>query len=176
MTPAAGAALGRRAEGCDSRPESRNDRRGRHGSHLQGERAGRGIPLHGPYGVLRLGVRRRAADDDVQRSAQGRTRHCGAHPGLGRQRVDQTKKASSRSRAALRHALIQDFSVREPRIAALSLDPHAGDGGLIGQEEEQIIAPAIQAAFAETDSRVRAFPRRRILRRRGLSGNTTPYW
>ena len=50
---------------------------------------------------------------------------------------------------ALRHALIQDFSVREPRIAVLSLNPHAGDGGLIGQEEEQIIAPAIQAAFAE---------------------------
>ena len=51
---------------------------------------------------------------------------------------------------ALRHALIQDFSVREPRIAVLSLNPHAGDGGLIGQEEEQIIAPAIQAAFADS--------------------------
>ena len=46
----------------------------------------------------------------------------------------------------LRQSLIQDFSVREPRIAVLSLNPHAGDGGLIGSEEKEIIVPAIQAA------------------------------
>ena len=36
--------------------------------------------------------------------------------------------------------------MREPRIAVLSLNPHAGDGGLIGSEEKEIIVPAIQAA------------------------------
>lgn len=46
----------------------------------------------------------------------------------------------------LRQSLIQDFSVREPRIAVLSLNPHAGDGGLIGSEEKDIIVPAIQEA------------------------------
>ena len=44
---------------------------------------------------------------------------------------------------ALRHTLKQDFGVVEPRIAVLSLNPHAGDGGLLGSEEESIIRPAI---------------------------------
>lgn len=37
----------------------------------------------------------------------------------------------------------------QPRIAVLSLNPHCGEGGLFGNEEEQIIIPAIQAAQAE---------------------------
>ena len=37
-----------------------------------------------------------------------------------------------------------DFGIGAPRIAVLSLNPHAGDNGLIGQEEEEIIIPAIQ--------------------------------
>ena len=47
------------------------------------------------------------------------------------------------SLVALRHTLKQDFGVVEPRIAVLSLNPHAGDGGLLGSEEENIIRPAI---------------------------------
>lgn len=47
---------------------------------------------------------------------------------------------------ALRQTLKQDFGVVEPRIAVLSLNPHAGDGGLLGSEEEQIIRPAVQEA------------------------------
>ena len=47
------------------------------------------------------------------------------------------------SLVALRHTLKQDFGVVEPRIAVLSLNPHAGDGGLLGTEEQEIIRPAI---------------------------------
>ena len=47
------------------------------------------------------------------------------------------------SLVALRHTLKQDFGIVEPRIAVLSLNPHAGDGGLLGSEEESIIRPAI---------------------------------
>ena len=47
------------------------------------------------------------------------------------------------SLVALRQTLKQDFGVVEPRIAVLSLNPHAGDGGLLGSEEENIIRPAI---------------------------------
>jgi 4-hydroxythreonine-4-phosphate dehydrogenase len=43
-------------------------------------------------------------------------------------------------------ALIRDFGVDKPRIAVLGLNPHAGDGGEIGKEEETIIAPAIEDA------------------------------
>ena len=50
------------------------------------------------------------------------------------------------SLVALRQTLKQDFGVVEPRIAVLSLNPHAGDGGLLGSEEEQIIRPAVQEA------------------------------
>lgn len=49
----------------------------------------------------------------------------------------------------LRSSLIRDFSVREPRIAVLALNPHAGDGGVIGTEEREIITPAIRTAFSE---------------------------
>lgn len=38
-----------------------------------------------------------------------------------------------------------DFGIGAPRIAVLSLNPHAGDGGVIGNEEESIINPAIKA-------------------------------
>ena len=41
-------------------------------------------------------------------------------------------------------SLLVDFGVRTPRIAVLGLNPHAGDQGLIGKEEEQIISPAIR--------------------------------
>jgi 4-hydroxy-L-threonine phosphate dehydrogenase PdxA len=46
----------------------------------------------------------------------------------------------------LNQSLLQDFGIRSPRIAILGLNPHAGDEGLIGQEESQIIKPAIDKA------------------------------
>lgn len=48
--------------------------------------------------------------------------------------------------AAIRfnNSLKRDFRVRRPRIAILSLNPHAGENGLLGSEEKEIIIPAIQ--------------------------------
>lgn len=46
----------------------------------------------------------------------------------------------------LNDALIRNFTVHYPRIAVLALNPHAGDAGLLGKEEEEIIIPAIQEA------------------------------
>ena len=42
-----------------------------------------------------------------------------------------------------------DFDISAPRIAVLSLNPHAGDEGLLGREEQEIITPAIQAMRAK---------------------------
>jgi 4-hydroxythreonine-4-phosphate dehydrogenase len=39
--------------------------------------------------------------------------------------------------------LIGDFGIARPRIAVTGLNPHAGEGGLIGREEIEVIAPAI---------------------------------
>jgi 4-hydroxythreonine-4-phosphate dehydrogenase len=48
--------------------------------------------------------------------------------------------------AVLNETLMNDFSCRKPRIAVLALNPHAGDNGLIGEEETHIIRPAIAKA------------------------------
>lgn len=46
----------------------------------------------------------------------------------------------------LHQSLKQDFSIRAPKIAVLGLNPHAGDNGLLGNEENDIIIPAINKA------------------------------
>ena len=43
-------------------------------------------------------------------------------------------------------SLREDFGILRPRIAVLSLNPHAGDNGLIGNEEVSVIKPAIEEA------------------------------
>lgn len=45
---------------------------------------------------------------------------------------------------SLNHSLKRDFKVDIPRIAVLGLNPHAGENGLLGKEEQEIIAPAIK--------------------------------
>ena len=49
----------------------------------------------------------------------------------------------------LRRSLVEDFGIVEPRIAVMALNPHAGDGGLLGHEEQEIIKPAIVEAFQQ---------------------------
>lgn len=51
-------------------------------------------------------------------------------------------------------SLRRDFAVYNPRIAVLALNPHAGDDGLLGAEERDIITPAITKA---RESRIMAF-------------------
>lgn len=47
------------------------------------------------------------------------------------------------------NALYKRFGLKEPRIAVAGLNPHAGEGGMFGDEEENIIAPAIHLAKKE---------------------------
>lgn len=60
-----------------------------------------------------------------------------------------TKERIVRDLNTLRRALIEDFGIVEPRIAVMALNPHAGDGGLLGREEQEIIRPAIVEAFSK---------------------------
>lgn len=46
----------------------------------------------------------------------------------------------------IQQSLATDFGITKPRIAVLGLNPHAGDDGLVGSEEETIIKPAIKEA------------------------------
>jgi len=57
-----------------------------------------------------------------------------------------SKEKIVRKLQLMNHSLIEDFGIDQPRIAVLGLNPHAGDGGVIGNEEMNIILPAIQEA------------------------------
>ncbi len=54
----------------------------------------------------------------------------------------------ARARAVLR-GLQRGFGIADPRLAVAGLNPHAGEGGQLGREEIEIIAPAIAALAAE---------------------------
>src|SRR5207244_9295304 len=54
----------------------------------------------------------------------------------------------ARGRAALR-GLQRNFGIAEPHLAVSGLNPHSGEGGQLGREEIEIIAPAIAALAAE---------------------------
>lgn len=57
-----------------------------------------------------------------------------------------TKEAILSKLNIIHKSLQKDFGISRPRIAVLGLNPHAGDEGLIGNEEETIIKPAIKEA------------------------------
>ncbi|HEY9123243.1 MAG TPA: 4-hydroxythreonine-4-phosphate dehydrogenase PdxA [Bacteroidales bacterium] len=46
----------------------------------------------------------------------------------------------------MQSSLIKDFCITNPKIAVLSLNPHAGDKGVIGKEDDTVLIPAIEAA------------------------------
>ena len=61
-----------------------------------------------------------------------------------------TKENILRKLAVMNHSLKRDFGIRKPRIAVLGLNPHAGDNGVIGNEDAEIIAPAVKEAAAKS--------------------------
>ncbi|UCH83183.1 MAG: 4-hydroxythreonine-4-phosphate dehydrogenase PdxA [Candidatus Latescibacterota bacterium] len=65
--------------------------------------------------------------------------------------LDRVCKNLSRAKilsglTAVARALERDFGIDRPRIAVAGLNPHAGDGGLVGREEIEVIEPAIKRA------------------------------
>ncbi len=57
-----------------------------------------------------------------------------------------SKEAIISKLQVINNSLKRDFNINKPRIAVLGLNPHAGDEGLIGKEEEEIIKPAVKEA------------------------------
>lgn len=47
----------------------------------------------------------------------------------------------------IQNSLRSDFNIRKPKIAVLGLNPHSGDKGVIGKEDEEVIIPAVKKAF-----------------------------
>jgi len=69
-----------------------------------------------------------------------------------------TTEAILKKLRIMNKSLIQDFKIRKPKIAVLALNPHAGDNGLIGREEIEIIIPAIEKAKAENILAIGPYP------------------
>jgi 4-hydroxythreonine-4-phosphate dehydrogenase len=59
-----------------------------------------------------------------------------------------TRDAVTRTVLILATALVREFAIALPRIAVCGLNPHAGEGGHLGREDLDIIAPAVEAARA----------------------------
>ena len=60
-----------------------------------------------------------------------------------------TTESILRKLRIMKASLERDFGIADPKIAVLGLNPHCGDGGLLGHEEQNVILPAVQAAQAE---------------------------
>ncbi|WP_163398387.1 4-hydroxythreonine-4-phosphate dehydrogenase PdxA [Flavobacterium fluviatile] len=58
-----------------------------------------------------------------------------------------TEELITRKIETIKKSLIQDFSIVRPKIAVLSLNPHAGDGGVIGKEDDLVLKPALKKIF-----------------------------
>lgn len=74
--------------------------------------------------------------------------HVSTHVSL-RQAIERVKKPRILTVTRLAHRALKAMGIREPRIAVAGLNPHAGEGGLFGEEEITEITPAIQEARAE---------------------------
>lgn len=60
-----------------------------------------------------------------------------------------TEDLISKKVKILEKSLIQDFSIVRPKIAVLGLNPHCGDDGVIGDEDDKVLRPAISKLFEQ---------------------------
>lgn len=58
-----------------------------------------------------------------------------------------TEKLITQKVETLNKSLVQDFSINKPKIAVLGLNPHAGDNGVIGKEDDEVIKPTVKKLF-----------------------------
>jgi 4-hydroxythreonine-4-phosphate dehydrogenase len=103
-------------------------------------RAGFAFPGHTEMLASRLGVR-----DVVMLFAGPRLKVALAtvHVALGEVARTLTSDGLRTTLAIVARALVADFAIAEPRIGVVGLNPHAGEGGLLGTEDRDVIAPAL---------------------------------
>ncbi|MBE0585174.1 MAG: 4-hydroxythreonine-4-phosphate dehydrogenase PdxA, partial [Desulfofustis sp.] len=77
-----------------------------------------------------------------------RVTHVSTHVSL-REACDRVKKARIVKVIELTAATLRQLGIEQPRIAVAGLNPHCGEGGLFGTEDQTEIAPAVAAAVAE---------------------------
>ena len=55
-----------------------------------------------------------------------------------------TKELVTEKVSAMEKSLVRDFGIRRPKIAVLGINPHSGDDGVIGKEDEEVLKPALR--------------------------------
>lgn len=58
-----------------------------------------------------------------------------------------TEKLIVQKIETIKQSLIQDFGINKPKVAVLALNPHAGDNGVIGKEDDEILRPTLKKLF-----------------------------
>ena len=113
--------------------------------------------------VARLPVRMMLANDEL------RTVLVSIHVSLS-EAIEQVSSGNIAETLRITHEAVATALQRPPRIAVAGLNPHAGEGGLFGREEIEVIAPAIAAARARgIDAHGPFAPDTVFMRARGLA-------
>jgi 4-phospho-D-threonate 3-dehydrogenase / 4-phospho-D-erythronate 3-dehydrogenase len=74
--------------------------------------------------------------------------HVTTHVGI-RKMLERVTTERVLTTIRLAHAALRDMGIDKPTVGVAGLNPHAGEGGLFGDEEAQVITPAIEQAKAE---------------------------
>ena len=110
------------------------------------EREGFGFPGHTEYLQHQFG-----AEEHTMLMVSDRLRVGVAtgHIPLAHVAASLTTEGILKKLRLMQASLRRDFGIDQPKIAVLGLNPHCGDGGLLGDEEQEIIVPAVKAANDE---------------------------
>lgn len=71
------------------------------------------------------------------------------HIPIGKVKEALTESLILKKIQILNQSLLRDFGIVKPKIAVLALNPHAGDEGLIGDEDQTVLLPAIEKAYQQ---------------------------
>ena len=116
--------------------------------HKQALQEGAGFRLARPYRVSRASGGRGPGGDDAGLGPVARG--AGDHPyPAGRGAAALTGDLLEAVIRITHAAMIRDFGVAAPRLAVAGLNPHAGEGGRMGREEIEVIAPVLDRLRAE---------------------------
>jgi 4-hydroxythreonine-4-phosphate dehydrogenase len=86
-----------------------------------------------------------------------RVAHVSTHVSL-REACERVKKERVLTVIRLAHAALRQLGIDPPRLGVVGLNPHCGEGGLFGHEDDREIAPAVAAAQAEGINAVGPLP------------------
>ncbi len=94
-----------------------------------------------------LGARYGASPTMMLLNEDLRVALCTVHIPLAEVAAQLSAEGIEKRLNVLHRSLRDDFGLSKGRIAVLSVDPHAGDGGVIGKIDQDLVAPAVEKAF-----------------------------